>query len=107
MIASALGTICAFIGIIGWFLSRSVIYLIIGVIGYITETFFEWDNLDGIAKIDFLTAFAIGAFISQIRKVNPWYISGMLAINIWSLATGFLGLVLIPIINKLFLKSKN
>ena len=80
LLIGGLGTL---VGLIGWYAYHSTICLILGVIAYAIETILEEDSLNGFAKIDIFVAFGVGAAISLIRKTAPWYVGGLLGINIW------------------------
>jgi len=83
MLAFLVGAIGSAIGLIGWYYSGSIACLIIGVIAYIIETILEEENLTPKARQDVFVAFGIGALISVFRKVNPWYLGGMIGVNVW------------------------
>lgn len=79
-----IGGLGVIVGLIGWYVYQSTICLILGAIAFAIETILEEDSLNGLAKVDTLVAFGVGAAISLIRKITPWYVGGLLGINIWS-----------------------
>ncbi len=96
-----IGILSVFVGLIGWYAFGSTVCLILGAIAFAIETILDEDNLNDHAKVDILVAFGIGAALSIIRKTNPWYIGGLLGINIWSAVLLVLSLfILIPSLRK-------
>jgi hypothetical protein len=105
MLSFFIGLIGVLIALIGWFGFGSVIALIVGTALYIVETIIEWKTLNPGAKVVDLVIFIIGAVIALIVK-NPFYIGGMIALNIYS---GVMALFSIPMIVtqlKMFFKLK-
>ena len=96
-----IGVLGILVGLIGWYAFHSPVCLIIGAIAFAIETILDEDNLSDHAKVDILVAFGVGAVISIIRKTNPWYIGGLLGINIWSAILLILSLlILLPSLKK-------
>lgn len=91
MLSFMFGFIGAAISLIGWFAFHSLPLLIVGTLFYVIETIIEWRQLNAGAKTLDILIFGIGAFISLFLK-TPFYICGLLALNIYSALVHALGL---------------
>lgn len=91
MITMIIGLVGALIGLIGWFGFHSVFALIIGTALYFIETIIEWKNLNVNAKTLDMIIFVVGCVVSIFISL-PWYIGGMVAINIYSAIVTILGI---------------
>ena len=91
MMSFVIGLIGAIIGVVGWFGFGSIWALVIGVIAYLIETIMERDQLNKNAKLADLLIFALGCIVGLIVKSVPFYVMGLIFINIYSLVTGVLG----------------
>jgi len=94
MLSFFIGLIGVLIALIGWFGFNSLVLLIAGTLLYIVETIIEWKHLNHGSKVIDIVIFIIGAIIALIVK-TPFYIGGMIAINIYS---GVMALFSIPMI---------
>lgn len=93
MISFLIGLVGAVVALVGWFGFKSVILLIVGTVLYIIETAMEWRELNANAKKLDIVIFVIGCIVAAIFTPAPWYVGGMVAIAIYSLITGVVGLV--------------
>ena len=94
MISFAVGLIGAIVALVGWFGFHSLEALIIGTLFYVVESLIEWKKLNTNAKLLDLFVIIIGCVIALALK-TPFYIGGMLAINIYSGITVILSLLLL------------
>lgn len=85
MFSYFLGLIGSIIALVGWFGFHSLPTLIIGTICYFIETIIEWNELNSGAKAIDVIVFGIGCIIGAFIKSVPFYIVGLIAINIWSI----------------------
>jgi len=92
MISFLIGLIGAIIGVVGWFGFGSVLALIIGLVAFIIETIMEKDSLNGNAIMVEIFIFGVGCVVGAFVKSVPFYVMGLIFINIYSLATGLLGI---------------
>ena len=92
MISGLIGFIGSIVGVVGWFGFGSVIALVIGLIAYIIETIMEWKNLNGNAKKLDVVVFAIGCIVGLFVNSLPFYVMGLIFINVYSLIMGLLGI---------------
>jgi hypothetical protein len=92
MISFIIGLIGVIVGLVGWFGFHSIPLLIVGTAFYIIETIIEWKNLNDGAKLLDILIFGIGAIIGLFAKI-PFYVGGMIAINIFSLVTIIFSLI--------------
>lgn len=92
MVSFIVGLIGAIIGLVGWFAFHSVLLLIVGTALYIVETIMEWKELNAGAKLVDVIVFIIGSVIGVITK-SPFYIGGMVAINIYSGVMAIISLI--------------
>ena len=88
-----IGLVGAAIALAGWFGFQSIILLIVGTAMYIIETAMEWEALNSNAKALDIVIFAVGSIVSVIFTSVPWYVGGMVAIAIYSLIMGVIGLI--------------
>lgn len=93
MLSFLVGAIGAIIGLVGWYSSQSIVCLILGAIAYAIESVLEEDKLTSKAKVDLYIAFGIGAVFVPIRGANPWYIGGLLGINLWNGVLTIFGII--------------
>ena len=93
MISMIIGLVGNLLAVIGWFGFRSLIALIVGTILYLIETIMEWNELNPSAKMTDLVMFGLGCLVSLFAPL-PWYICGLLAINIYGLVTGLGSLIM-------------
>lgn len=92
MLSMLIGVIGSAVGLAGWFVYKSVPMLIIGTILYGIETIMERDKLTIQAKVlDFLI-FVVGAIVGLVIK-QPFYITGLIALNIYSGLMGIFGII--------------
>lgn len=91
MLSFVFGFIGAAFSLIGWFAFHSLPFLIIGTLFYIIEIIIEWRKLNAKAKIFDIIMFGIGALLSLFLK-TPFYICGLLILNIYSAFVHVLGL---------------
>ena len=105
MLSFFVGLIGVLIALIGWFGFESVIALIVGTALYIVETIIEWKNLNQGARVIDVVIFVIGAIIALIVK-TPFYIGGMIALNIYSGITTLFSIPMIITQIKMFFKLK-
>ena len=94
MISMLIGLAGALLALIGWFGFHSTTLLIIGTALYLVETVLEWKNLNSSAKVLDVVIFGIGSIIAIAFTATPWYVGGMIAISIYSLILGVLGIFL-------------
>ena len=94
MLSMLFGTIGSIIALVGWFGFKSFILLIIGTMGYIIETYMERKSLEKNAKILDIVIFILGCIIGLFLKI-PFYVCGLIAINIYSLLVGVLSVGLL------------
>lgn len=93
MISFLIGLIGAIIGVVGWVGFGSIWALVIGLVAYIIETIMEKDNLNTGAILVDIFIFGIGCLIGLFVKSVPFYIMGLMFINLYSLLMGILGVV--------------
>lgn len=93
MISFLIGLVGAIIGVVGWVCFGSIWALIIGLVAYIIETIMEKDSLNKNAIITDIFIFGIGCLIGLFVKSVPFYIMGLMFINLYSLLMGILGVV--------------
>lgn len=93
MISFLIGLVGAIIGVVGWVGFGSIWALIIGLVAYIIETIMEKDSLNNSAIITDIFVFGIGCLIGLFVKSVPFYIMGLMFINLYSLLMGILGVV--------------
>ena len=91
MLSMLIGTIGSIVALVGWFGFKSFICLIIGTIGYLIETYIERESLEKNAKILDIVIFIIGCVVGLFLK-TPFYVCGLIAINIYSLLVGILSI---------------
>ncbi|MBR2999630.1 MAG: hypothetical protein IKF39_01415 [Oscillospiraceae bacterium] len=90
MVSFLIGLVGAVIALVGWFGAHSLLLLAIGTLLYIIETVMESKKLNqGALALDIIVAI-IGCIVGLFIK-TPWYVSGMLAINIYSAVISLLG----------------
>ena len=94
MISFLIGLVGSIIGVVGWFGFGSVLALVIGLIAYIIETIMEKDSLNRNAIMVDILIFGIGCVVGAFVKTVPFYVMGLIFINIYSLLTGLLGIFL-------------
>lgn len=87
------GLLGAIVGLVGWFGFKSVLLLVIGTVFYLIETIIEWKNLNAGAKMTDVIIIIIGCIIGLFIK-TPWYVCGMIAINIYSAIMNILGSII-------------
>ena len=92
MLSFLIGFIGAIIGVVGWFGFGSILALIIGFVAYIIETIMEKEELNSSAKLLDIVILAIGCIVGLFVKSVPFYVMGLIFINIYSLLMGVLGL---------------
>ena len=92
MISFWIGFIGAIIGVVGWFGFGSIWALVIGFAAYIIETIMERKELNRNAKLLDIVILAIGCIVGLFVKSVPFYVMGLIFINIYSLLMGLLGL---------------
>ena len=85
MFSYFLGLIGAIIALVGWFGFHSLPMLIVGTICYVIETIIEWTDLNRGAKAIDVVVFGIGCIVGAFIQSVPFYIVGLIAINIWSI----------------------
>lgn len=93
MIGFFIGLIGSIIALVGWFGFKSIILLVIGTILYLIETIIDWKQLNIGAKILDLVVFGIGCIIGAFIQSIPFYVGGLIAINIYSI---ILSIIAIP-----------
>ena len=93
MISFLIGLVGAIIGVVGWVGFGSIWALIIGLVAYIIETIMEKGSLNNSAIITDIFVFGIGCLIGLFVKSVPFYIMGLMFINLYSLLMGILGVV--------------
>ena len=94
MLSFFLGLFGVILSFVGWFGFKSFTMLLVGSLFYIIETIMEWKSLNIGAKFVDLIIFIIGSIVALIVK-TPFYIGGMIAINIYS---GIMVLFSLPMI---------
>ena len=92
MLSFFIGFLGAIIGVVGWFAFGSVAALVIGFVAYIIETIMESKELNGNAKMLDIVIIAIGCIVGLFVKSVPFYVMGLIFINVYSLLMGILGL---------------
>lgn len=92
MFSFLIGLVGAVIALVGWFGFKSVILLVVGTALYVIETAIEWHELNVNSKKLDIVIFIIGCAVAAIFTSAPWYVGGMIAIAIYSLIMGVLGL---------------
>ena len=105
MLSFFIGLIGVLIALIGWFGFNSLVLLIAGTLLYIVETIIEWKHLNRGSKVIDIVIFIIGAIIALIVK-TPFYIGGMIAINIYSGVTALFSIPMIITQLKMFFRLK-
>lgn len=105
MLSFFIGLIGVLVALIGWFGFDSLVALIVGTLLYVVETIIEWKNLNRGSKVIDIVVFIIGAIIALIVK-NPFYIGGMIAINIYSGVTVAFSIPMIFTQLKMFFRLK-
>ena len=93
MISFLIGLVDAVVALEGWFVFKSVKLLLIGTILYIIETLLEWRELNTNAKKLDIVIFVIGCVVAASLTLAPWYVGGMVAIAIYSLIVGAIGMI--------------
>jgi len=93
MISFFVGLVGAITALVGWFGFQSVTFLIIGTVLYVVETLMEWQALNSNAKKVDIIIFTVGAIVAVLFTSVPWYVGGMVAIAIYSLVMGVIGLI--------------
>lgn len=94
MISALIGGIGALVGVVGWFGFKSVIALVIGFIAYLIESYMERDSLNANAKTLDIIIIVVGCIVGIFVKSVPFYVMGLIFINIYSLVVGAFGLFL-------------
>lgn len=89
-----LGLVGALISLIGWFAYESLPMLIIGTVLWLIDTIIEWRNLNAGAKFVDLMLFIIGSVVALFLE-KPFYIGGLVAINIYSAIISVLSIPMI------------
>ena len=90
MLSFFIGLIGVLTALLGWFVFKSLTLLVVGTVLYVIETIMEWNSLNPGAKVVDIVIFAIGCIVGCFVK-TPFYICGMLAINMYSAITVILG----------------
>lgn len=93
MVPFVVGLVGNLTAIIGWFGFHSIIAVLVGTLLYLIETAMEWRDLNLNAKLTDVLVFALGVGIGLFVKSVPWYICGMIALNIYGLFCLGFGLV--------------
>ena len=91
MISYLVGLVGTVISLIGWFGFRSIAALIIGTCLYVVETIMEIKSLQPNALWFELGIFVVGCIVGSALKL-PFYVGGMLAINIYSAIITLIGI---------------
>lgn len=94
MISFVVGLIGVIVALVGWFGFHSLAALIVGTLFYVIESLIEWKKLNANAKLLDFFVIIIGCVIALALK-TPFYIGGMLALNIYSGITILLSLLLL------------
>lgn len=93
MISFIIGFLGAVVGVAGWFGFGSVWALVIGFAAYIVETIMERKELNKNAKMADFVIIAIGCIVGLFVKSVPFYVMGLIFINIYSLLMGLVSLL--------------
>ena len=93
MISFLIGIAGSVIGLVGWFNSYDLIWLVLGTIAVLIEQILEEDNLSSKAKTQNLSAFVVGAVAVSFSRYYPWDIGGLLAVIIWNIFISILGVL--------------
>ena len=94
MISMLLGGLGGIIGVVGWFVYKSVMSLFIGTGLYIIETILEWNALNTNAKIMDIFIFIIGCIVGTFLS-SAFYLYGLLAICLYNLIVTIFGLIVL------------
>ena len=86
-----LGTVGPLVVVIGWLVSKSIVFLFIGIGLWIAETIFKWTGLTAGAIMTDISIFGLGCIVS-LFITTPWYICGMFAICVYSAVIGLISL---------------
>ena len=89
MLGTIIGGAGTLTALIGWFGFDSIIALIVGSILYLLEDIIHAQYLTPVAKLLDPIAFGIGCLVGIFVPL-PWYICGMLGLNIFG-AIAFIG----------------
>ncbi len=94
MIFMILSTIGAVVGLIGWFVKKSVILLLIGFALTWVEKFSEWKNYNTGARKTEILIFVIGCAVGSFIKV-PFLVGGMIASLIYDVLISLFGVIVL------------
>ena len=83
----------AIVGVVGWFITKSLIFIGIGILCYLVETIMEWKNLNANAKLVDVFIFVIGCIVGLFIKSMPFWLCGIVALLIYSALLGIGGVI--------------
>lgn len=91
MILSAIGAV---VGLIGWFVKKSVVLLLIGFALTWVEKFAEWKNYNPGARKTEILIFIIGCAVGSFTRV-PFWVGGMIASLIYDVLISLSGVMVL------------
>ena len=94
MFLMLLSIIGCLVGLIGWFVKKSAILLLIGFALTMVEKIAEWKNYNAGARKTEILIFAIGCIIGFFTRV-PFWVGGLIASLIYDLVISFFGFVML------------
>ena len=91
MILSAIGAV---VGLIGWFMMKSVNLLLIGFALSWVEKFAEWKNYNAGARKTEILIFVIGCAVGAYTRV-PFWVGGMIASLIYDVLISLFSVIVL------------
>ena len=91
MISFIFGLIGVIIALVGWFGYHSLVALIVGTVLYLIETIMQLKELNQNAITFEIVIAVVGCLVSGFFGV-PFYVGGMVAINLYSVVITFIGI---------------
>ena len=91
-----IGAVGGLIAVIGWFGYGEPITIVIGFVLYLVNMFMERKKLNNNAKVIEISLFVVGCIVGRwIFNDLPWYLCGMLVVNIYGLAIVAVGIIVV------------
>ena len=76
------------IGVVGWFITKSFVFISVGLLCYLIETIIEWKNLSMSAKKTDIAILVVGCIAGLFIKSIPFWLSGIIALLCYSALLG-------------------
>lgn len=96
MLVMLLSLIGSLLGVIGWFVKKSVVLLLVGFALTLVEMVTEWKNYNSGAKSLNIVLFIIGSIIGKFAHI-PFWAGGLLALLIYDLIISIFGVAMLII----------